>query len=232
MTQVSEKLKNVMDEEWVYQLQPFLDGPKMQVILDYLTSRKNKGAQILPAQKEIFNAFKYTPFKDVKVVILGQDPYHTPGRADGLAFSSKDSTVCPPSLKNIFKEIENDVYKGLNLNRSKDYSLKYLAEQGVLLLNTAFTVEAHQPLIHAELWEPFTEYVLHTLNVKREKLVFLMWGEKAQRCAELIDPTLHFILKTSHPSPFSANRGFLGCKHFSKTNQILKNYTNKSEIIW
>ena len=101
-----------------------------------------------------------------------------------------------------------------------------------MLLNTAFTVEAHQPLSHAEIWEPFTKYVLHVLNVKREKLIFLMWGEKANRYSEDIDPSLHFILKTSHPSPFSANRGFLGCKHFSKTNQILENYLNKPKIIW
>lgn len=174
--------------------------------------------KIYPEGKDIFNAFWHCPLEKVKVVILGQDPYHGPGQAHGLSFSVKPGIPFPPSLLNIFKELKSDL--GLDLPPNGD--LTRWADQGVFLLNATLTVRAHQAGSHQKKgWEEFTDGVIKTINDNRSNLVFLLWGTYAQKKSELIDSSKHFILKAPHPSPLSAHRGFLGCKHFSKANEFL-----------
>lgn len=175
--------------------------------------------QIFPPARLIFNAFDSTPFDQVKVVILGQDPYHNDGQAHGLSFSVNEGIQQPPSLINIFKEINRDL--GIPIPISGN--LTRWAEQGVLLLNATLTVQAHMAGSHqGKGWETFTDAAIHKLSEKRENIVFLLWGSYAQRKAEIIDPSKHLILKSPHPSPLSAHRGFLGNKHFSQANEYLK----------
>ncbi|MBN1927251.1 MAG: uracil-DNA glycosylase [Prolixibacteraceae bacterium] len=177
-----------------------------------------KKHRIFPEGKNIFNAFNLCPFNQVKVVIIGQDPYHGPGQAHGLCFSVKDGIDFPPSLKNIFKEINNDL--GIPVPQSGD--LTRWAVQGVLLLNATLTVRAHQAGSHqGKGWEIFTDEVIRLLSEKRSNLVFLLWGAYAQRKGAVIDKTKHLVLESVHPSPLSATRGFFGNHHFSKTNQYL-----------
>jgi uracil-DNA glycosylase len=172
-----------------------------------------------PPNLQIFNAFNLTPFHDVKVVILGQDPYHGVGQAHGLCFSVPDGVAFPPSLQNIFQEISTDL--GISVPTSGN--LERWAKQGVFLLNTTLTVRAHSPLSHQNQgWEQFTDAVIRKLSDERENLVFMLWGSHAQSKERLIDTSKHLILKTVHPSPLSAYRGFFGCKHFSKTNAYLQ----------
>lgn len=167
----------------------------------------------------MFNAFRYTEFNQVKVVILGQDPYHGPNQAHGLSFSVRPGIPAPPSLMNMYKELANDI-PGFTIPQHG--CLQSWAEQGVLLLNTVLTVEAGQAHSHANLgWETFTDRVISALNEKRDGIVFLLWGAHAQRKGSIIDTQRHHVLKSPHPSPLSAHRGFLGCRHFSKTNQFL-----------
>ena len=174
--------------------------------------------KIYPEGKDIFNAFWHCPLEKVKVVILGQDPYHGPGQAHGLSFSVKPGIPFPPSLLNIFKELKSDL--GLELPPNGD--LTRWADQGVFLLNATLTVRAHQAGSHQKKgWEEFTDGVIKTINDNRSNVVFLLWGAYAQKKSELIDSSKHFILKAPHPSPLSAHRGFLGCKHFSKANEFL-----------
>ena len=234
MKKISEKLQGHIDSVWLSKLKPFLDSSKMDEILSFLTIRKNSGKLILPEQKDIFNAFKYTPFDKVKVVILGQDPYHTKGLADGLAFSSKASTICPPSLKNILKEVENDVYRGLSLERTSNYSLKNWAEQGVFLLNTALTVELEDAGSHTKIWTPFTSIVLQLLNSKEKPIIFLLWGKHANFYKAYIDQEKHYVLEAAHPSPLArgAVNSFIGCGHFSRTNLILEEKLKEEPIEW
>ncbi|MEB2774532.1 uracil-DNA glycosylase [Algoriphagus sp. D3-2-R+10] len=176
--------------------------------------------KVFPPGKEIFNAFNHCPIDSVKVVILGQDPYHGPGQAHGLAFSVKPEVPFPPSLINIFKEIESDLGKPLPPNGD----LTRLADQGVFLLNATLTVRAHQAGSHQKKgWEEFTDGVIRTISDQRENVVFLLWGAYAQKKSILIDTTKHLILKAPHPSPLSSYRGFFGCKHFSKANEYLVN---------
>lgn len=202
--------------------------PYFQNALDYVKNEKAAGKTIYPKSADIFNAFKYTPFEEVKVVILGQDPYHGPRQAHGLCFSVQPGITPPPSLKNIFQELHNDV--GMKIPNHGN--LEKWAQQGVLLLNTVLTVEAGKPQSHANIgWETFTDKVIQTLNDEKEGLIFLLWGSPAQRKGQIIDIRKHHILKSVHPSPLSAHRGFLGCKHFSKTNQILREQ-GKAEIDW
>jgi uracil-DNA glycosylase len=183
---------------------------------------------IFPASENIFNAFYLCSFKKVKVVILGQDPYHGIGQAHGLAFSVLDGVKTPPSLRNIYKEIKSD----LGVDVPDTGTLERWAKQGVLLLNATLTVEAGQPGSHQGLgWETFTDSVIKTISHQKEHVVFLLWGNYAEAKAGLIDEKKHLILKTSHPSPLSAYRGFLGCKHFSKTNKYLKQL-HLGEINW
>ena len=170
------------------------------------------------AANVIFNAFDKTPFDKVKVVILGQDPYHGPGQAHGLSFSVQPGVKPPPSLVNIYKELQTDI----GLPTPTSGNLDHWAEQGVLLLNAALTVRANEPASHAKIgWADFTNAVINKLSDEKTGIVFLLWGRFAHEKQSLIDETRHFVLKAAHPSPFSADKGFFGCKHFSKTNEIL-----------
>lgn len=186
------------------------------------------GKTIYPADDEIFAALTHTPLERVKVVILGQDPYHGPGQAHGLCFSVKPGVRPPPSLLNIFKEIKND----LGLSPPSNGSLIKWADQGVLLLNAVLTVEDGKPGSHSQIgWQNFTDAVIKAVNQNRTGVVFLLWGAYAQKKALMIDPNRHHILQAPHPSPLSASRGFLGCKHFSETNRLL-GLQGDSKIDW
>lgn len=197
-------------------------------VLGFVNQQKKLGKIIYPPAADIFNAFSYTPLSNVKVVILGQDPYHGPGQAHGLAFSVRPGILIPPSLGNIFKELHDDI--GITIPDTG--YLKPWAEQGVFLLNTVLTVEQGQPHSHANQgWEEFTDQVMRILNEAREHVVFLLWGKHAESKATMIDEKRHLILKAPHPSPLSAHRGFLGCKHFSQTNQYLQQH-NQAPIDW
>ena len=183
-----------------------------------------KTKTIYPKQTEVFNAFKYTDFNDVKVVILGQDPYHGLGEAHGLSFS----VLKPPSLKNIFKELESD----LKIPFPEHNSLKKWAKQGVLLLNAVLTVEEHKPTSHKDKgWEIFTDDIIKIINKKTTPVVFILWGAYARKKKDLITNPIHLIIESAHPSPFSARNGFFGSKPFSKTNEFLKK-NNIEEIDW
>lgn len=189
---------------------------------EYLTKR------IYPAGSEIFNAFNHCPFNNVKVVIIGQDPYHGPGQAHGLCFSVNDGIDFPPSLVNIFKEIERDLQKPFPLSGN----LTRWAEQGVLLLNATLTVEAHKAGSHqGKGWETFTDAVIRTIANQKENIVFMLWGNYAQQKGAVINPNKHKVLKSVHPSPLSAYRGFIGCGHFSEANNFL-NSKGISPIEW
>ncbi len=178
-----------------------------------------KEKTVFPAKENIFNAFSLCPFAEVKVVILGQDPYHGKGQAHGLAFSVEDGVKIPPSLRNIYKEINTDVGK----NITDSGNLKYWAKQGVLLLNSTLTVEEGNAGSHQKLgWEQFTDAAIKAISDQKENVVFLLWGNFARSKAALIDNDKHLILESPHPSPLSAYAGFFGCKHFSKTNMYLK----------
>ena len=183
---------------------------------------------IYPDMNNIFNALKLTSFEDTKVVIIGQDPYHGEGQAHGLCFSVKKGVTPPPSLKNIFKELNTDIGKPI----PKDGELTEWAKQGVLLLNNVLTVRESQPASHKGMgWEIFTDRIISELNKKQTPMVFLLWGAHAQKKAEIITNPIHYKLKAVHPSPLSASRGFLGCKHFSKANAILEK-ENLTPIEW
>ncbi|MBS0352198.1 MAG: uracil-DNA glycosylase [Proteobacteria bacterium] len=212
--------------------QSVLSGEKEQdyfkKILAFLERERSSGKIIYPPQKDIFNAFKFTAYSDVRVVILGQDPYHGAGQAHGLSFSVQPGVTPPPSLQNIFLELKND----LGYLPPTHGCLEKWAKQGVLLLNTVLTVEAGKPQSHANIgWQQFTDKVIECLNDHPHGIVFLLWGAPAQHKARLINPFKHHILTAPHPSPLSAHRGFLGCKHFSKTNALLKEM-ELTEIDW
>jgi len=196
-------------------------------LLDFI-KREYKEKIIYPKENEVFNAFRYTDFDDLKVVILGQDPYHGPGQAEGLSFSVSNQVIKPPSLKNIFKELESD----LNIPFPKKNSLKPWAKQGVLLLNAVLTVEEHKPTSHKEKgWEKFTDDVIKIINSKQEPVVFILWGSYARNKKSLITNPKHYIIESAHPSPFSARNGFFGSRPFSKTNAFLKK-NGQEEIDW
>ncbi len=179
---------------------------------------------VYPSGKNIFRAFELCPFESVKVIILGQDPYHGQGQANGLAFSVNDKTQLPPSLQNIYKEISED----LSVPMPKTGNLDYLAKQGVLLLNATLTVRGSQAGSHQDKgWELFTDAVIKTVSEKKDHIVFLLWGKYAQEKGNIIDRSKHCVLTAPHPSPFSANRGFFGCRHFSKTNKYLVSIEEK-----
>ncbi|MGL5938093.1 MAG: uracil-DNA glycosylase [Phocaeicola sp.] len=183
---------------------------------------------VYPPGKLIFNAFNLCPFNQVKVVILGQDPYHGVGQANGLCFSVSEGTPLPPSLKNIFQEIQLD----LGLKNPTNGDLSRWAKQGVLLLNATLTVRAHEAGSHQKKgWEKFTDAIIHSLAEKKEHLVFILWGNYAQKKGELIDTKKHLVLQSVHPSPLSAHRGFFGNKHFSHANNYLISH-NKTPIEW
>ncbi|KQB09576.1 uracil-DNA glycosylase [Vibrio metoecus] len=191
-----------------------------QQTLQFVESQRLSGKVIYPPAKEVFNAFRFTEFGDVKVVILGQDPYHGPNQAHGLCFSVLPGVKTPPSLVNIYKELAQDI-PGFQIP-SHGY-LQSWAQQGVLLLNTVLTVEQGMAHSHANTgWETFTDRVIDALNQHRSGLVFLLWGSHAQKKGRMIDRQRHHVLMAPHPSPLSAHRGFLGCQHFSQTNQLLQ----------
>ena len=203
--------------------------PYFQHILAQVHQARAAGKVVYPPQADIFNAFKLTEFEQVKVVLLGQDPYHGPNQAHGLAFSVKPPVAPPPSLVNMYKEL-SDEYPDFHVPNHG--SLVHWAQQGVLLLNTVLTVEQGQAHSHANFgWETFTDRVIHVLNDQREHLVFLLWGSHAQKKGQFIDRTKHCVLTAPHPSPLSAHRGFFGCGHFSRTNDYLRRY-HIPEINW
>lgn len=203
---------------WQYLLSPEKQKPYFQKILSFLKSENARGKIIYPEKQNIFNAIKLTPFEEVKVVIIGQDPYHNPGQAHGLSFSVQFGVDFPPSLQNIFKELQEDC--GIAI--SKNGCLEKWAKQGVLLLNAVLTVEKNKPQSHAHIgWQTFTDKIIEQLNQHPKSIVYLLWGAYAQQKRTLIDTQKHMILTAPHPSPLSAHRGFLGCRHFSKANELL-----------
>ena len=204
---------------WQARVGEYLERPEMRALGDFLRSEKAAGKRIYPPGPQMFAALEATPFEDVKVVILGQDPYHGPGQAHGLSFSVPPGVEIPPSLLNIFKEQERD----LGLPRPEHGCLLPWARQGVLLLNAVLSVEAGRAGAHqGKGWEGFTDHVVETLAREREGLVFLLWGSYAQAKGRVIDNRRHCVLRAPHPSPLSAHRGFLGCGHFSAANRWLQ----------
>lgn len=214
---------------WQDYIQAEKQQPYFQAILDYVSAERAAGKSVFPADDDVFNAFSATAFDDVKVVILGQDPYHGPNQAHGLCFSVLPGVKTPPSLVNIYKELAQDI-NGFQIPMHG--YLQSWAEQGVLLLNTVLTVEQGKAHSHSKIgWETFTSNVIDTLNQKRDGVVFLLWGAHAQKKGQFIDREKHHVLEAPHPSPLSARRGFFGCGHFSKTNQLLLQQGDKS-IDW
>jgi uracil-DNA glycosylase len=203
---------------WKKVLEPEFNKPYFLQIVHFLKTEKNIGKIIYPPGSQIFNAFEMSPFEETKLVILGQDPYHGPGQAHGLCFSVPDAVRPPPSLLNIFKELHSDT--GMAIPGTGNLSA--WARQGVLLLNAYLTVEAGTPMSHSQIgWGVFTDTVIQKLSDLKNNLVFLLWGKFAQDKQVLIDETKHLLLKAAHPSPFSADKGFFGCRHFSKANEYL-----------
>lgn len=216
-----------IDESWKARLQDEFDKPYFKTLADFVRQEYGNGV-VYPPAKLIFNAFDLCPFDDVKVVIIGQDPYHGPGQAHGLCFSVNDGVQFPPSLNNIFKEIHDDLGKPIpttgNLTRWE--------RQGVLLLNATLTVRQHQAGSHqGKGWETFTDAVIRKLNDERENLVFILWGSYAQKKGAVIDRSRHLVLQSVHPSPLSAYAGFFGNHHFSKANEWLREH-GMAEIDW
>lgn len=213
-------MKVKIEASWEQVLQPEFDQPYFKELTDFVRS-EYASKRIYPPASLIFNAFNQCPFNDVKVVLIGQDPYHGPGQAHGLCFSVQPGIELPPSLVNIYKELERDL--GIRIPTSGD--LTAWARQGVLLLNATLTVEAHKAGSHQNRgWERFTDGVIHRLAEERSNLVFMLWGSYAQRKGEFISSDKHLVLKSVHPSPLSAYRGFIGCGHFSLANEYLSNH--------
>ncbi len=209
-------------EEWKQPLAHAFLAPYMTVLRQFLADERREGKVIFPPPAEYFNALNTTPLSKVKVVILGQDPYHGPGQAHGLCFSVRKGVRPPPSLQNVFREIQMD----LGIPPAHHGELTHWAEQGVLLLNSVLTVQAGNAASHqGRGWEQFTDEVVKVLNDQCENLVFLLWGSYAQRKGQMIDADKHLVLKATHPSPMAANRGgFFGCRHFSQTNAWLEKH--------
>lgn len=218
-----------IESGWKDILKEEFEKPYFEQIVLFLKTEKMAGKTIYPPGGLIFNAFEQTPFEKLKVVLLGQDPYHGAGQAHGLCFSVQDGVPPPPSLMNIFKEIQSDIGIRMILENG---NLSSWAQQGVLLLNASLTVRANEPNSHAGIgWSQFTDAVIQRISEKKSGIVFLLWGRFAQQKQILIDETKHFVLKAAHPSPFSADKGFFNCKHFSKTNELLLQQ-GKDPIDW
>ncbi len=219
MVHIGNDWDEILADEWA---KPYYQKLRQFLKAEYSTKK------IYPHMNDIFNALRYTSFENTKVVIIGQDPYHGAGQAHGLCFSVKQGVMPPPSLKNIFKELNSDVGKPIPPHGE----LTDWAKQGVLLLNNVLTVREGQPTSHSKMgWEIFTDRVISELNRKQTPVVFLLWGAHAQKKAEIITNPIHYKLMTVHPSPLSASRGFFGCKHFSKANAILRE-NGLEEIVW
>lgn len=221
-------MKFKIEESWRPYLEAEFEKPYMQELISFLKSEKAAGKVIYPNEEKILEAFRLTPLNKVKVVILGQDPYHGAGQAHGLCFSVQKDVKIPPSLVNIYKELKSD----LGIDIPEHGHLENWAKQGVLLLNTVLTVEDSKAGSHHQKgWEKFTDKVIELLNTEKENLVFILWGSPAQKKAAKVDEKKHLILKSVHPSPLSVYRGFSGSKPFSQTNAYLKK--NKlGEIDW
>lgn len=216
-----------LDKSWKDKLDSFFQSPTFYSLKQFLVQEK-KRYRVYPPGNKIFAAFDLCPFDSVNVVIIGQDPYHGQGQANGLCFSVSDDIPPPPSLKNIFKEIQSDT----ELEIPTSGNLEHWAKQGILMLNATLTVRANSAGSHQNKgWEEFTDSVIQLLSKEKEDLIFLLWGKFAQKKAAIIDKDKHYILTAAHPSPFSAHHGFFGCKHFSKANSILKQQ-GKTEIQW
>ena len=216
-----------IEESWKAHLQEEFGKPYFERLTEYVR-QEYADKTVYPPAKLIFNAFNRCPFQDVKVVIVGQDPYHEPGQAHGLCFSVPEEMSLPPSLQNIYKEITQDMGK----KTPRSGNLERWAEQGVLLLNATLTVQAHRAGSHqGKGWEEFTDAAIRHLASEREHLVFILWGAYAQRKGESIDANRHLVLKSPHPSPLSAHRGFFGNKHFSRTNDYMKAH-GKQPVDW
>ena len=217
-----------LPEGWLSKIGEEFDKPYMQQLRAFLVEEKAQGKKVFPPGSQWFEAFNQTDFDQVKVVILGQDPYHGPNQAHGLCFSVLPGIKTPPSLVNIYKELAQDI--GFQI--PSHGNLEAWAKQGVLLLNATLTVEAHQAGSHQNKgWEEFTDRAITVLNEQREELVFLLWGSYAQKKGAFIDQNKNLVLKAPHPSPLSAHRGFLGCGHFSKTNEYLQ-AKGKDPVNW
>ncbi len=206
-----------ISNDWLEPLKPEFSKPYYKKLYETV-NREYQTGQVFPPANDIFNAFHYTPFHDVKVVIIGQDPYHDIGQAHGLCFSVKPGVDIPPSLRNIYAELHDD----LGCEIPNHGCLTKWAKEGVLLLNNVLTVRAHQPASHSGIgWEQFTDAAIDALNKENRPIVFLLWGKPAQNKAKNLNNPNHLVLKSPHPSPLSAYRGFFGCKHFSKCNEFL-----------
>lgn len=217
-----------IEEGWKKALWDEFEKPYFVELKAFLQSEQEAEATIFPPESLVFNAFNSTPFEEVKVVVIGQDPYHGPGQAHGLSFSVPHGIKAPPSLKNIYKELVTDV----EFQIPDHGNLESWAKQGVLMLNAMLTVRAQTPASHQKKgWETFTSAAIQKLNEEREGIVFLLWGKYAQQKGLIIDPNKHHVLKAAHPSPFAAYNGFFGCQHFSKTNALLQEQ-GKSSINW
>jgi uracil-DNA glycosylase len=225
---VDEKRKVQLHESWLSRLQDQFQQDYMHNLRSFLVTRKAHRTVIYPPGRQIFNAMNSTPFDRVRVVILGQDPYHGPGQAHGLCFSVQPGVKIPPSLANIYREIQSD----LGITPATHGCLQSWAEQGVLLLNAVLTVERGQAGSHqGKGWETFTDVIVQLLNDEREELVFMLWGSYAMKKGAVIDRRKHLVLKAPHPSPLSAHRGFLGCRHFSAANEYLQQH-QQAAIDW
>lgn len=217
-----------IEASWKKELAGLFDKPYFSKITAHLKTEKALKNTIYPKGSLIFNAFDQTPFDKVSVVILGQDPYHNPGQAMGLSFSVPDGVKPPPSLVNIYKELNKDI----GMPKPTTGNLTKWAQQGVLLLNAALTVRANEPASHSKIgWMEFTDEVIKIISNQKKEVVFILWGNFAQQKQILIDATKHKILKAAHPSPLSAHNGFFGCKHFSSANQYLTE-KNRNPIDW
>ena len=207
-----------LSEEWNERLQPLFDNPEMLSLREFLKEEKRQRKEIFPPKELTFQTFQLTPFEKIKVIILGQDPYHGKGQANGLCFSVPSSMPVPPSLRNIFQELQTD----LGIHRSNT-DLSDWGEQGVLLLNSVLTVEKQRPASHANRgWEFFTDRIIKMIAEQKKNCVFILWGAYAQGKREFINPESHLVLTSPHPSPFSADRGFFGSRPFSQTNAFLQ----------
>ncbi len=217
-----------MIANWHKEVKILLATQAMVDLKSFLRQQKQAKKIIFPDSKNWFRAFEITPFDKVKVVIIGQDPYHQPGQAHGLSFSVANGVEIPPSLKNIYQELHAD----LSIPPSSSGDLSHWAEQGVLLLNSVLTVEKNTPGAHVKMgWEVFTDGIISLLNSEKQNLVFLLWGAYAHKKNALINQNKHLVLTSAHPSPLSANKGFFGCRHFSKTNAYLQKH-KQTKINW